>query len=209
MADDEHKPEKKDAKKDAHAAEAAPAKGGGMVPIIAAVIVLAAIGCGVGWFFAKSLSPAAVDKPGAEHAAGTGAEGEGHGTEGHGEGEGKPAAHGSGLLSTGKELDVINLKGNVSGSGGTRYVTMDVGIWVPIKDFSELNEPSVRRLIQARLEETVKTYQLDDLGSPNIQARMKKDFATAVERLLRSVEPGRAAEEKFVLETTVTSLLTQ
>jgi hypothetical protein len=59
------------------------------------------------------------------------------------------------------------------------------------------------------LEETLKTYQLDDLQSPNIITRMKKDFGTAVERLLRSLIPDRPATEKFVHETTVTNLLTQ
>jgi len=59
------------------------------------------------------------------------------------------------------------------------------------------------------MEETLKTYQLDDLASPNIMARMRKDFSTAVERLLRSVMPGRGAEDKFVLEMTITNLLTQ
>jgi hypothetical protein len=201
---------KKDEKKDAKAAGDAPPKksGGALVPVIAAVVVLGGIGAGVGMFFAKTLTPAAVDKPGA-------------GTDGHGDpaagadGHGEPAAAGGdahggkGLLADGKELGPIGLKGNVTGSGGTRYLTLDVGLWVPTKDHGTLNDPAVLRLIQSRLEETTKTYQLEDLQSPNIQARMKKDFATALERLLRSVKPGREAEDKFVLEVTVTNLLTQ
>ncbi|HAT09140.1 MAG TPA: hypothetical protein DCS97_00750 [Planctomycetes bacterium] len=199
---------KKDEKKDAKAAADAPAKKSGpLIPIVAAVVVLAGIGGGVGMFFAKSLTPAPVEKPGA-------------GTDGHGDpaaggdGHGDPAAAadghgGKGLLVDGKELGPIGLKGNVTGSGGTRYLTLDVGLWVPTKDHGTLNDPAVLRLIQSRLEETTKTYQLEDLQSPNIQARMKKDFATALERLLRSVKPGREAEDKFVLEVTVTNLLTQ
>lgn len=196
---DEPKDEKKDAKA---AAPAEPKKGkaGGMVPIIAGVALLAAVGGGIGMFVVKSLSPAPVEKPG-----------EGHGeavADGHGE---KPVeGHGdAGLLASGQELDPIDIKTNVSGSGGTRYVTLQVGIWVPKKDHPKINEPSVRRLIQARMEETLKTYQLEDLQSPNVMARMRKDFLTAIERLLRSVMPGRGQDDKFVLETTVTNLLTQ
>jgi len=205
MADEPKKDEKE--KKDAKtAAEAKPGKAGGLVPIIAAVAVLAAVGGGVGWYFAKSLTPAPVAKPGAEA---EGAEGGGHGETGHGAAAEKGGGHGTGLLATGMELTPIGLKGNVTGSGGTRYITLEVGIWVPKKDQGTLNDASVRRLIQARLEETLKTYQLDDLASPNIMARMRKDFSTAVERLLRSVMPGREAEDKFVLEMTITNLLTQ
>ena len=203
MADDAKKDDKKDDKKDAKPAEAKPAKGGGLVPIIAAVAVLIAIGVGGSWYLLKSLTPAPVEKPAEAHGEAP-AEGDAHGGNGKAAGDG----HG-GLLATGKELDPIGLKGNITGSGGTRYLTLDVGIWVPKKDHAVLNDPSVRRLIQARLEETVKTYQLEDLSSPNILARMKKDFAGAVERLLRSVQPGRTVEDKFVLETTVTNLLTQ
>lgn len=205
MSEDAKKDEKKDEKKDAKAADAKPSKMGGLVPIIAAVVVLAAIGGGVGMFFAKSLTPAPVEKAGDGH--GDAAAGDGHG-DGHGDaaaGDG----HGTGLLATGQELPPIDIKGNVTGSGGTRYLTMQVALWVPKKEFAHLNDPSVLRLIQARLEETVKTYQLEDLQSPNIPARMKKDFATAIERLLRSLVPGKPAEEKFVLEVTVTNLLTQ
>lgn len=170
------------------------------MPIIAGVALLAAVGGGIGMFVVKSLSPAPVEKPG-----------EGHGeavADGHGE---KPVeGHGdAGLLASGQELDPIDIKTNVSGSGGTRYVTLQVGIWVPKKDHPKINEPSVRRLIQARMEETLKTYQLEDLQSPNVMARMRKDFLTAIERLLRSVMPGRGQDDKFVLETTVTNLLTQ
>jgi flagellar basal body-associated protein FliL len=200
MADAE-KDEKKDAKP---AGDAKPSKMTGMVPIIAGVVVLAAIGGGVGMFFAKSLTPAAVEKPAAGHE-----EGGGEGHDGHGEAVVSDGHGGVGLLAIAKELDPIDLKGNITGSGGTRYLTLQAGIWVPNKDFSKLNDPSVRRLIQARLEETLKTYQLEDLQSPNIMARMKKDFATAIERQLRSIIPGRAVDDKFVLENTVTNLLTQ
>jgi hypothetical protein len=206
MSDEPKHEEKKDAKP---AAGAEPAKSGGLVPVIAAVVVLAGIGGGVGWYFAKSLTPAAVAKPGTEHGPEAGARaGTEHGAEADPHGGG--GSHGgSGLLAAGKQLDVISLKGNVSGSGGTRYVTLEVGLWVPKNDYTSLNEASVLRLIQARLEETLKTYQLEDLGSPNIQARMKKDFGKAIEVLLRSVQPGRKPEDKFVLEVNVTSLLTQ
>ena len=203
--DTDKKVVKKDGKEAAPAADAKPSKAGGLVPIIAAVVVLAGVGGGGGWFLVKSLTPAPVAKPVEAH----GANGE---PGGEADPHGDAAAPGSkdhGLLANGKELNTIKLKGNVTGSGGTRYVTMEVGIWVPKKDVAELNDASVLRLIQARLEETVKTYQLEDLASPNIQTRMKKDFGVAVERLLRSVKPERQADEKFVLEVIVTELLTQ
>lgn len=200
MADDA----KKDDKKDAKPADAKPGKAAGLVPIIAAVVVLVGIGVGGTMFLLKSVTPAPVAKPGdepAEHA----------GDDGHGDPKGNEAhGAGGGLLKIGKELDPICLKGNISGSGGTRYLTLDVGIWVPKADHPSLNDPSVRRLIQAKLEETVKTYQLEDLSSPSIQARMKKDFTQAVERMLRtSIDSERKPEAKFVLELTVTNLLTQ
>jgi hypothetical protein len=206
MAEEPKHDEPKDAKP---AAEAKPAKAGGLVPIIAAVAVLAAVGGGVGWYVAKSLTPAPTTKPGAGHGDEAGAE---HGSEAGAKADphAQAGGHGTkGLLAIGKQLDVISLKGNVTGSGGTRYVTLEVGLWVPKADYTELNETSVCRLIQARLEETIKTYQLEDLGSPNIQARMKNDFGKAVEILLRKVKPDRKPEDKFVLEVTVTSLLTQ
>jgi flagellar basal body-associated protein FliL len=206
MSDDTKKDDKKKDDKDHKAAdEAKPSKMGGLVPIIAGVVVLAGIGGGAGMFFAKSLTPATVEKPGEGHGAAAGDE---HGGE-HGEAPASDGHGGSGLLAIAQELDPIDLKGNITGSGGTRYLTMQVGIWVTKKDYSHLNDPSVKRLIQGRLEETLKTYQLDDLQSPNIITRMKKDFSTAVERLLRSLIPDRPASEKFVHETTVTSLLTQ
>ncbi|MBN8526380.1 MAG: hypothetical protein J0M02_13685 [Planctomycetes bacterium] len=206
MSDDAKKDDKKDEKKDAKAAgEAKPSKMGGLVPIIAAVVVLAAIGGGAGMFFAKSLTPAGATahKPDAAAAGGDG-HGDGHGTEAAADGHG-----GGGLLADGQELDPIDLKGNITGSGGTRYLTLQVGIWVPKKDYGKLNNPSISRLLQSRLEETIKTFQLEDLQSPNISARLKKDFATAIERQLRSVIPNRDAADKFVLEVTVTNLLTQ
>lgn len=206
MSDDAKKDDKKDEKKDAKAAgEAKPSKMGGLVPIIAAVVVLAAVGGGAGMFFAKSLTPAAATahKPDAAAAGGDG-HGDGHGTEAAADGHG-----GGGLLADGQELDPIDLKGNITGSGGTRYLTLQVGIWVPKKDYGKLNNPSISRLLQSRLEETIKTFQLEDLQSPNISARLKKDFATAIERQLRSVIPNRDAGDKFVLEVTVTNLLTQ
>jgi flagellar basal body-associated protein FliL len=202
MADDTKKEEKK---KDAAKGDA-PAGGSGksgLIGIIAAVVILAGAGAGVGWYIVKTLTPAKVEKP-AEPGA------EGGGAEGHGE---APAgdSHGgdTGLLATGLEIENINLKANITGSGGTRYVTLSVGIWVPKSDQPRVNDPPVRRLIQAKLEETLRTYQLEDLQSPNIQARMKKDFGAAVERKLREIMPGRAPEQKFVLEITVTDLLTQ
>lgn len=204
MADDAKKDEKTDKKDAKPAAEAKPAKAMGLVPIIGALVVLIAIGVGGTMFVLKSLTPAPVEKPGEGHgeAAGGDAHGEPKSDDGHG--------GGTGLLKTGKELDPIGLKGNISGSGGTRYLTLDVGIWVPKADHASLNDPSVRRLIQAKLEETVKTYQLEDLSSPSIQARMKKDFTQAVERMLRtSIDSARKPEDKFVLELTVTNLLTQ
>jgi len=205
MADDAKKDEKHDKKDAKPADEAKPGKSLGLVPIIGALVVLVGIGVGGTMFVLKSLTPAPVAKPGEEHGE-TPADGaDGHGAAKSGDGHG-----GSGLLKLGKELDPIGLKGNISGSGGTRYLTLDVGIWVPKTDHAALNDPSVRRLIQAKLEETVKTYQLEDLSSPSIQARMKKDFTQAVERMLRtSIDSERKPEDKFVLELTITNLLTQ
>lgn len=205
MADDAKKDEKHDKKDAKPADEAKPGKSLGMVPIIGALVVLVGIGVGGTMFVLKSLTPAPVAKPGEEHGETPAAGGDAHGAPKAGDGHG-----GSGLLKTGKELDPIGLKGNISGSGGTRYLTLDVGIWVPKADHPALNDASVRRLIQAKLEETVKTYQLEDLSSPSIQARMKKDFTQAVERMLRtSIDSERKPEDKFVLELTVTNLLTQ
>jgi hypothetical protein len=200
---DDAKDEKKDAKHgDAKPAETGKKPASPLVPIIAAAVVLAGVGVGAGMYVKKIFTPAPADKP----AAGT----EGAEADPHADPHADPKeAAGGGLLATGQELDPISIKGNITGSGGTRYLTVDAGIWVPKADHGKLNEPSIRRLIQSRLEETVKTYQLEDLQSPNIIPRMKKDFATAVERLLRSVNPGRKPEDKFVLEVTVTNLLTQ
>ena len=191
---DEKKDDKKPAKdaKEAKAPEAKSAEGGksGLIGIILGVVVLAGAGAGAGMYIVKSLAPAPVSKPG--EAAAAAADG-----------------HDGGLLGTGVELDPIDLRANITGSGGTRYVTLSVGVWVPKVDQPKLADPSIRRLIQSRMEETLRTYQLDDLQSPNIQARLKKDFGTAIEQRLRSIMPSRPAEQKFVLEITPTALLTQ
>ena len=202
MADDAKKEDKHDKKDAKPAEEAKAAKPLVLVPIIGALAVLVAIGVGGTMFVLKSLTPAPVPKPGEEHAEVAASGGDAHG--------GGDSHGGTGLLKVGKELEPISLKGNISGSGGTRYLTMDVGVWVPKADFNTLNDASVRRLIQAKLEETVKTYQIEDLGSPRIQERMKKDFTLALERMLRtSIDSSRKPEDKFILELTVTNLLTQ
>lgn len=202
MADDAHKDEKKEAKPAKDPAAGPPAKSL-LIPVIGGVVVLAALGGGVGMYVVKTLTPAAPAKPGAEDGHG-GEPAHGEGGEAHG-----PADPHGGLLATGMELDPIDMKGNITGSGGTRYVTLQTAIWVPKKDHGKLNDAPVRRLIQSRLEEVLTTYQIEDLQSPNIKPRMKKDFATALERLLRSVQPGRAPEDKFVLEVSINALLTQ
>jgi hypothetical protein len=220
MADDpKKKEEKKDDKKPAKDAKAPEAKAdsagggggkGGLIGIVLGLVVLAGAGAGAGMYIVKALSPAPVSKPGEAAAAAGG----GHGTPAaHGDGGGTEAhaadGHDGGLLGTGVELDPIDLRANITGSGGTRYVTLSVGVWVPKTDQPKLADPSIRRLIQSRMEETLRTYQLEDLQSPNIQARLKKDFATSIEQRLRSIMPSRPAEQKFVLEITPTALLTQ
>lgn len=182
--------------KDAKAKDAAPKARSPLVPVLAGALAVIAIGAGASWFIVKSLTPA---PPKAEAKKAEGGE--------HAE-DGKGAAA-KGLLDLGRELEPIMIKSNITGSGGTRYVTMQVGIWVPAKDHAALNDAAVRRLIQTRLEETVKTYQLEDLASPNILARLRKDFSAAVERQLRAVRPGRPADQPFVLECAVTELLVQ
>ncbi|MCS6970285.1 MAG: hypothetical protein NZ552_04660 [Planctomycetes bacterium] len=169
-----------------------------LIPMLAGALLVVAIGAGASWFIVKSLTPAPPESKDKRE-----------GGEEDRQKESEGAAHGKGLLELGKELEPIMIKSNITGSGGTRYVTMQVGIWVPTKDHAALNDAAVRRLIQTRLEETVKTYQLEDLASPNILPRLRKDFASAVERLLRSVRPGRPPDQPFVLECAVTELLVQ
>lgn len=189
--------------KDAAAATAAAAAGGksSMIGIILGVVVLAGAGAGAGMYVVKSLAPAPVIKPGEKPAAGGHeAAGDAHATDSHASG---------GLLKDGLEMGPISLRANVTGSGGTRYVTLDVSLWINKDDHPKVNTPSVTRLVQSRLEETMRTYQLDDLQSPNIQARLKKDLGVGIEVLLNSLMPDQKPDHKFVLEVTPTALLTQ
>lgn len=226
MADDpKKKEEKKDDKKPgkdakapapdpkavaAAAAAAAGAGKSGLISIILGVVVLVAVGAGAGMYIVKSLAPASVPKPGTEAAAGKG--GDPHDPHGKGSEAGATPAidpNDKGLLANGVELGPIPLKANITSTGGTRFVTLSVGVWVPKLDKDKLSDASVMRLIQSCLEESLTTFQLQDLQSPTIRDRMKTIFGAAIEKRLRAVIPLRPPNEKFVLDITPTELLTQ
>src|SRR4051812_27274132 len=128
-----------EAVKTAPAKDAAPAaaagKGGLMGPLLA-VVVLLAIGGGLGFFVASSLAALAGRHDEAKAAGAEKAEGEGAGKE-HGEGGAKGNA-----LEGLSEVELNDLVSNVRNQGGRRYVKVSCSLWVTEKDVLKLVPPA-------------------------------------------------------------------
>ncbi|GDY13991.1 hypothetical protein LBMAG53_28690 [Planctomycetota bacterium] len=210
MAEDAKDKEKKPAA-DAKAAKPAAAAGGGVIGPLLAGVVLLALGIGSGLFIASFFTPPTVEAD---------AKGEGHGKAD----EHKEAAHESILHTTG-EVNLGELRSNVSGQGGKRYIVMNCYMRMPVAVQGQLEteasgggghggggaDPgaSIKRTLQSRFEEHLKQYQLDELTAPTINKRLEKAFADIADRELRMLMPELPKEGKIVQSVYFTGILVQ
>ncbi len=210
MADDAKDKEKKPAA-DAKAAKPAAAAGGGVIGPLLAGVVLLGVGVGSGLFIASFFTPPTVEAD---------AKGEGKAKAD----EHKEAAHES-LLHTTGEVNLGELRSNVSGQGGKRYIVMSCYMRMPVAVQSQLEtaasgggghggggaDPgaSIKRTLQSRFEEHLKQYQLDELTAPTINKRLEKAFADIADRELRQLMPELPKEGKIVQSVYFTGILVQ
>jgi flagellar basal body-associated protein FliL len=179
------------------------------------VVVLLAIGGGLGFFIASSL-PALAGKHDEAKAADAGkAEAEG----GHGHGEG--AAKGNALEGL-HEVELNDLVSNVRNQGGRRYVKVSCSLWVAEHDVLKLVPPaeehgegtpkeneSIKRIVRMRLEEHLKGYDLEDLTAPNVYTEIGNGFRDKIERELHAIYTDVGADYRFVKRVVLTNLLVQ
>ncbi len=220
---DTAKEEKKDDKKDkAKPAESAAAAGGGGIkalagPILAGVVLIG-VGVGLGMWIPGLIiaKPVPVDAP-----AGDG-HGDAHGAEAK-HGKDPKAGHGETLLHSTGELMLDDLKSNVTGQGGRKYVVMKCSMRIAsdvLKKFmgggggghgggSGDAGGEVKRILQASIEEHLKTYQLEELSSNTIYKQLEKGFTEIVERHLRELFPDLPKDKRIVHKVTINGLLVQ
>ena len=213
MSDEEKKPteDKKKKKGDKDAPAAAPPNNSKktIIGVVAAVAVLSGAGWAIGNFVTKTIAPApAAEKTAEETGGDPHGGGDANGEKGHGEKGGGAHAAEDGMLAKSVTLDPIELKCNITSTGGTRYATMTVGVWVLQKYVEKIKE--FKRPIQDRMEEVLPRYQLEDFNAPNFKARVRTELIKEVERLLESIEPKLLqGTEKFVTWIDITAPLTQ
>lgn len=215
MSDDKHNEgEKKDAKKDAKAAVAA---GGGIKALlgpILAVVVLVGAGVGVGLFLAKFFAKA-------PETTGTKVAGHGeHGATEHGEGEGEGEHAGHSLLHTAKELVIEDVVANIKEQGGKRFVKIVPAFWVTTEAAAALGlnggghgggevGGEIKRIIKARIEESLKQYDLEELTSQSIYKRLEKSLKDLADKEIKAFAPELPATQPVVLKVVLSGLVVQ
>jgi hypothetical protein len=216
----------KEDKKDAKAAAPAAPKGGGIKALIgpiAAGAVLVGIGVFIGNTLAGFTKPAVTPE---EAAKADKAKAEAHATD-HDEG--------GSVLSHTVELDMGEIKSNVSGQNGKRYVVMNVVLRIPHELHTIISAigggggggghgggggeaaggKEVLRILQAAFEDHIKTYTLDELGSANVSKRLERGFAEKTEQELRELLKDQIKKEeklkgvRLVQRVVITGLLMQ
>jgi hypothetical protein len=180
----------------------------GMIGIALGVVVMIALGIGA-VMFAKSMFASKEDE-GGEHGA--------HG--GH-----KAGAHEPSLLESAKELALGDLISNIKGKDGRRYVKVTCVLWID-HDLYEIVIPhvesgghggggnkdeggEVKRLLRMRMEEHLKSYDLDELNSQDVISRLRNGFRTEGDRELHKLFPAVGQEKRFVKEVVLNNLLLQ
>ena len=212
MSDDKHNEgDKKDAKKDAKAA--APAGGGikALLGPILAVVVLVGAGVGVGLFLAKFFAKA-PETTGTKTAHGETA----HGDEGeHAEG----GAHHS-LLHSAKEMVIEDVVANIKEQGGKRFVKIVPAFWVTTEAAAAIGLSGgghgggevggeIKRIIKARIEESLKQYDLEELTSQSIYKRLEKSLKDLADKEIKAFSPELPAAQPVVLKVVLSGLVVQ
>jgi flagellar basal body-associated protein FliL len=173
------------------------AKGGLMGPL-AAVVVLIALGAGLGWYVSSLFK--AVKAEGVAEAK----------TE-----EKKADPHqGIAHLS---EVAMPDLMSNVRNQAGRRYIKLSCSFWISHahgKKFGFAGSTAgagseVKRIVQMALEEHLRSYDIDELTGPNISLQLKKGFKDRIEKTLRELYPDLKADEDIVHRVVLTNLLVQ
>ena len=224
-----------DEKKDAHGGDAhggdkpeakkaaEPAKGGGIKALlgpIAAVVVLIGAGVGIGMFMSSFLAKPPEKAADGHAAGGHGSEGEAKGEE-HGEGKGEGHAGGAahGLLHQ-TEVVVEDVVANVKDQGGKRFVKVVPSIYIvptaggPLglegggHGGGEVGGP-IKRILKARIEETLKQYDLEELTSPAIYKRLEKAIRDLCEKEMKAFAPELPADQPVVVKVVLSGLVVQ
>ena len=222
-AKEDKKEDKKDDKKDkAKPAETAAAAGGGGIKALAGPILAGVVLVGVGVGLGMWLPGLIIAKPAPTDAAAAG--GDAHGSPAAAHGKDPKGGHGETLLHSTGELMLDDLKSNVTGQGGRKYVVMKCSMRIAsdaLKKFmgggggghggggggDEGGE--VKRILQASIEEHLKTYQLEEFSSNTIYKQLEKGFTEIVERHLRELFPDLAKDKRIVHKVTINGLLVQ
>jgi hypothetical protein len=211
MSDDAKK-EKDEPKKDA---AAAPPSGGvkAMAGPIAAGLLLVGIGVFIGNFAASFFTPPPPPEGEAGEGAATAEDAAAQAHEQH-----------ASLLHSSAEMDLGDLRSNVAGQGGKRYVVMKVVLRIATDIHTQVAggggggghggggaDPAaeVKRMIQHSFEEHLKTYSLEELNGPTIYKRLERGFAEITERELKALMPDLPKVDRIVQKVVITGLLVQ
>lgn len=204
------KPEGKAGEK---AAEA-PGKSGGMMGPLAAVVLLVGVGVGVGMYVGSSL--AAVQAAGTDPAVV--AKAEAHGGAAHGEGHG---AGGNSLAGL-HEISLTDLVANIKNKDGRRYVKVSCAIWVAHEDIEKIVPPAtgdghgaaaenetIKRILRMKLEEHLRSYAMEELTTPYIDAQLQAGFRDSIEKELHAIYTDVGADYRFIKRVVAYGLLVQ
>jgi flagellar basal body-associated protein FliL len=177
-------------------------KGGGMMGPLAAGVVLVAIGAGVGWFVATTLT--AVKAEGVVEAQ-----------QAHGD---KKKDDGHAGIAHLTEVSMPDLISNVRNQAGRRYIKLSCSFWLSTEDAAKVGfaggagaagGSDVKRIVQMALEEHLRSYDIDELTGPNIALQLKKGFKDRIEKTLRELYPDLKADDDLVRRVVLTNLLVQ
>ncbi len=223
---DPHKEEKKDEKKDEKkAATPAGPKTGikALLGPILAIVVLVGAGIGIGMFLSNLITPPPTKDGGAE------GEGDGHGDghggakggDAHGEaGGGDHAAHS--LFHAYKEVVLDSVIANVKDTGGKKFVKMNPVFWISPEAHLAAGlggggghggggeaGGEIKRILRARLEENLRSYDLDELAGQKVTPKIEKAFRDIVEKEMHAVFPELKNDHVIVQRVIIQGMMVQ
>ncbi|MBA3845961.1 MAG: hypothetical protein H0X45_04885 [Planctomycetes bacterium] len=195
-------------------AAAAAGKSGGMMGPLAAVVLLVGLGVGVGMYLGSTLAAA--------QAAGTDpeaiAKADAHGGDAHGNGHGATGNSLAGL----HEINLNDLVANIKNKDGRRYVKVSCALWVAHEDVEKIVPPAtgdghgaaaenetIKRILRMKLEEHLRSYDLDELITPHIDAQLQAGFREKIEKELHAIYTDVGADYRFVKRVVAYGLLVQ